>query len=235
MRYSNLLIHIPHASKRGVGKCGWPETEEFRKVVDRWTDWETDKLFDFRVLNSGLMRPVRIVRFPLSRFVVDVERLPDDPLEAIGQGRIYRRFGELERVVTKEEEVRLLRWYDRHMTQVMAQLSPETLLMDCHSFPSDLSDVDVCIGLNDDWSRPPQEVIDLIVSSFEDAGYKVGVNRPYQNSLSPRCGFDYHSVMIELNKRTYWNESCLIMTDNAARIHNLLIDLCIMLMSESWK
>jgi putative restriction endonuclease len=33
-------------------------------------------------------------------------------------------------------------------------LCPDALLLDCHSFPSELSDVDICIGFNEDWSKP---------------------------------------------------------------------------------
>lgn len=63
------------------------------------------------------------------------------------------------------------------------------LLLDCHSFPEDLSDVDICIGYNKDWSKPSKEVIEMAVNHFMDHGYKVGVNYPYSNSETPECNF----------------------------------------------
>jgi hypothetical protein len=64
-------------------------------------------------------------------------------------------------------------------------LCPDALLLDCHSFPSELSDVDICIGFNEDWSKPNKDTIELAVNLFEDCGYKVGINEPYSNSETP--------------------------------------------------
>ena len=71
----------------------------------------------------------------------------------------------------------------------------------CHSFPSHLSDVDICIGYNEDRSKPCKETIETAVNIFEDAGYKVGINHPYSNSETPDCPFHYKSMMIEVNKK----------------------------------
>ena len=77
-------------------------------------------------------------------------------------------------------------------------------------FHSDLSDIDICIGYNDDWSKPSDEVLDFVVSTFKDNGYKVGLNVPYSNSLSPKIdGKTYSSFMIEVNKRCYMYEDNL--------------------------
>ena len=64
-----------------------------------------------------------------------------------------------------------------------------TLLVDCHSFSnmpnllnSNLPDIDVCIGFNDDETCPDKVVIGNIVHYFEPLGYKVGINNPYSNS-----------------------------------------------------
>ena len=224
MNYDNLVLHIPHSSAEGLDDSGWPMTDAFRTIVNRWTDWATDSLFTVSSYDSVYDR-VRAVIFPISRFVVDVERLPDDPLEKKGQGIVYHQFDEFHRAVSPEEKTRLLDIYHSHHSRVASLLTPESLLIDCHSFPSHLSDIDVCIGCNDDWSCPPPEVIDLVVGTFKQAGYKVAINIPYSNSVTPPCAFRYHSVMIELNKRTYWDETLLQTTPNAAKLHALIIDL----------
>lgn len=63
--------------------------------------------------------------------------------------------------------------------------------------------MDICIGVNDDWSRPSDEIIERAVSFFSSKGYSAVVNNPYSNSVSPKMGFNYPSLMIELNKGTY--------------------------------
>ena len=77
------------------------------------------------------------------------------------------------------------------------------MLLDCHSFPSEMSDVDICVGYNEDWSKPHKETIELAVSLFEDTGYKVGINEPYSNSETPEYPFAYQSMMLEVNKKAY--------------------------------
>lgn len=221
MKYGRIVLHIPHSSIDGVEDSGWNVNEEFLSEVNKWTDWDTDKLFDCQGVDVHL-GVIRSVCFPLSRFVLDVERLPNDELESVGQGRVYKRFGNCSRNVTKEEEERLISLYEQHQDKIISQLIPNALLIDCHSFPFVLSDIDVCIGYNDDWSKPPQEVIDTIEKGFSEAGYKVGINEPYSNSISPKCAFSYHSVMIELNKKIYWDEKNLKQTENASSLHALI-------------
>ena len=119
---------------------------------------------------------------------------------------MYRRFGALERTVPEDELEFALRSYGEHRERLVKALSacgPGTLLVDCHSFPEDLSDVDVCIGVNDDWSRPEDALIQRVVVHFTSRGYSTRVNEPYSNSVSPETGFRYASLMIEVNKRTY--------------------------------
>lgn len=82
-------------------------------------------------------------------------------------------------------------------------------MLDCHSFPSELSDIDICIGYNEDWSKPDKETIELAVNLFEDNGYKVGVNEPYSNSETPDCPFLYQSMMLEVNKKVYMEPGSL--------------------------
>ena len=72
-----------------------------------------------------------------------------------------------------------------------------------------MSDVDVCIGFNEDWSRPDKETIEMSVNLFEENGYKVGVNNPYSNSETPACPFPYQSMMLEVNKKAYMEKDSL--------------------------
>ena len=176
-------------------------SEGIYQDIVRWTDWFTDWLFCSAAVNDSRIVPVI---FPFSRFFCDAERLVEDPLESIGQGIIYTDFGTNHRTISAERMTDLLeRFYIPHQDRLKAFLSPSAFLIDCHSFPADLSDVDICLGFNDDLSRPGGNLLDAIELIFSSHGYKVGINSPYSNSISPEMPFRYHSLMIEVNKGVY--------------------------------
>ena len=69
-----------------------------------------------------------------------------------------------------------------------------------------MSDVEICIGLNDDWSRPSGQLIDIVLTHFRDAGYRTEINTPFSNSVTPEKDFHYKSFMIEVNKSVYLHD-----------------------------
>ena len=208
MQYQRIVLNEPHASIEGlydVRLSFWIIDENFiNDIVLKWTDWHTDYLF------HGLKKEnIRTVRFPYSRFIVDAERLWNDPLEAEGQGILYKHFEGYNRLIPHEDEERLFSLWHRHQERLRNNLCTDALLLDCHSFPSGLSDVDICIGYNEDWSKPHRETIEIAVNLFEENGYKVGINEPYSNSETPDCPFPYESMMLEVNKKAYMEEGSL--------------------------
>lgn len=65
---------------------------------------------------------------------------------------------------------------------------------------------DVCVGVNDVVSAEAQ----LVIDTFKSAGYTVKVNEPFAGSLVPLKYLNdtrVQSVMIELNRRIYDNNS----------------------------
>lgn len=200
--YNRIVLNEPHASIEGLydsDKSFWNIDHNFvNNVVIKWTDWHTD--FLFHGLND---HRISTVRFPLSRFIVDAERLWNDPLERIGQGIVYKRFDKYQRDIAPAHETQLLNLWKWHQRCLANALAEDALLLDCHSFPEEMGDVDICIGFNEDWSKPAKETIDMAVNHFLDHGFSVGVNEPYSNSETPQCNFRYHSLMLEINKRVY--------------------------------
>jgi hypothetical protein len=83
--------------------------------------------------------------------------------------------------------------------------------------------VDICIGINDDWSSPDKVTLDTVLEHFCD--YKVAVNDPFSGSLTPEAGFPYTSLMIEVNKRLYLNEDTLTESAFAYKLHNAICSL----------
>ena len=114
----------------------------------------------------------------------------------------------------EENEAQLLGLWHWHQQRLRDNLCEGALLLDCHSFPSEMSDVDICIGFNEDWSKPHKETLELAVNIFEDNGYKVGINEPYSNSETPDSSFPYQSMMLEVNKRAYMEDSSLHLRQN---------------------
>ena len=208
MQYSRIVINEPHASIEGLYDerlSFWNIDERFvNDIVLKWTDWHTDYLF-----HGCRKEHIRTVRFPYSRFIVDAERLWNDPLEAAGQGILYKQFDGYSRIIPQEQEAHLLSLWHQHQERLRNSLCADALLLDCHSFPSELSDVDICIGYNEDWSKPSKDTIELAVNLFEDCGYKVGINEPYSNSETPECPFLYQSMMLEVNKKAYMEDGTL--------------------------
>lgn len=67
-------------------------------------------------------------------------------------------------------------------------------------------EIDICIGFNEDDTKPSQETIDLIVNHFRMAGYSVSVNYPYSNSVCASMDPEkirVKTIMIEVNKSVY--------------------------------
>ena len=230
MQYKRIVLNEPHASIEGLYDnqlSFWNIDERFiNDVVLKWTDWHTDYLF-----HGFQNENVRTVRFPYSRFIVDAERLWDDPLEQQGQGIVYKQFDGYTRIVPMENEERLLHLWHWHQQRLRNNLCENALLLDCHSFPSDLSDVDICIGYNEDWSIPHKKTIELAVNLFEDSGYKVGINDPYSNSETPDCPFQYQSMMLEVNKKAYMEDGTLCLKHNI-KYRKSIRDLMTILLSE---
>lgn len=208
MQYERIVLNEPHASVEGLYDerlSFWNIDDRFiNDIVLKWTDWHTDYLFHgFRDEN------VRTVRFPYSRFIVDAERLWNDPLEQSGQGIVYKCFGGYIRLVPEEAEAQLLDLWHWHQQRLSGHLCEGALLLDCHSFPHEMSDVDICIGFNEDWSKADKTTIELAVNLFEDSGYRVGINEPYSNSETPASPFLYQSMMLEVNKKAYMKAGTL--------------------------
>ena len=212
--FKNIVLNIPHSSTLGIfdENFGWPRNAHFLNEVHKLTDWYTDFIFHS---NDEAVVPVV---FPLSRVVCDAERLPNDPLEADGQGIVYTRLKGFRREVSESAKALMMEAYERHQSNLAEHILPgnQTVIIDCHSFSEEVCpEVDVCIGYNEDWSKPEQEQIDFIVGTFQKAGYKVGINTPYSNSITPKCEHKYKSVMIEVNKRCYLRGVCMdINTDS---------------------
>lgn len=198
--YTNLVLAVPHA----VSKLSFNElsqNEQVRMEVARWTDWYTDELFDVR------HERISCVKFPYSRIEVDAERLKGE-VDRIAAFRLAEKGGVVKEVSSQQWNKYLAAWF-RYRVELLeaAALGEKPLIIDCHSFPADLNpEIDVCLGINDDATKPSDTVINNVKDLFEEAGYRVALNIPYSNTIAP-VDYQGHSLMIELNKQTYMEDN----------------------------
>jgi N-formylglutamate amidohydrolase len=214
--YRKLVLAIPHATRRIDSE--WSDAAKVAQDADRWTDWDTDKLF-------LVTHPqIQAVIGRISRFDCDLERLQNDPLEVAGQGILYTRsHSGAVRELDEPAKSRLMEHWRAYRRELADVLVDDSLLIDCHSFPSDIApSIDVCIGVNEDCSKPNSDTIAMVLDYFERLGYRTRINVPFSNALTPETDAVYHSMMIELTKQVYWNERTLKPLDSAITLHNQL-------------
>ena len=239
MNIKQIVVNIPHSAPVPDDFSKWSNPCLARQEAVKWNDSNIDVVFrdpKNRMREELGIRAVLLHKTSLNRYKVDMERLENDPMEAQGQGIIYTatKDGKSIRTVSDEERESLMMAYrGYHDTLRNLTAADGTLLIDAHSYPSDYDeagnatgeDVDVCIGFNDelDASYPGKEIIDLVKAHFEMGGYKVGLNRPFSNSILGSFGTP--SIMIELNKRIYIDEKTQELRPDAYKLNYLISDL----------
>jgi len=214
-RYNNLLLHVPHSSTLFPveSKVCFDDLDDEERLL---IDYYTDELF----IPEQTGEKIDAIVFPYCRLFCDVERLVNDPLEKEGLGISYSRWVEEDRYretlrsfSSMSSAFKLYSDFHTEASLKLIEARGNILLIDCHSFSSvpnllnsNPPDIDICIGYNDDETRPNKVVIGNIVQYFKSLGYKVGINTPFSNSKTFSVPSKYHSVMIEINKKLYMDE-----------------------------
>ncbi len=119
------------------------------------------------------------------------------------------------KIGTDKESFKLYEEHQHQLAQAILSGGDHTLLVNCHTFSqkpnalqpdtTGLEDTDICIGYNEDWSKPT-EAIPYFVEEFQSREYKVLVNYPFSNAKAFELPKRYHSIMLKVNKRVYMNE-----------------------------
>ena len=242
--YEKLLLNIPHSSSSFPSSTGYTfvDLDEEEKLL---IDYFTDELF----AHEGEERQISCAVFPYCRLYCDVERLVNDPLEQKGLGISYKRildsnqspseqrtFGNLNEAFNYYADFHV---YVSKKIVDMTFINQKLLLLDCHSFSSQPNllntnppDIDICIGFNEDETKPCNDVLLAIETHFKECGYKVGINNPFSNSKTFLVPVRYHSVMIEVNKRLYMNEQTLEKTDQFEKLRASILALYTLILSQ---
>jgi N-formylglutamate amidohydrolase len=169
-----------------------------------------------------------VIRAPVSRLVVDVERFADDgaePMAARGMGAIYNvtsHLAPLRRPLSSAERQALLRlWYHPHHAKLEAAAADamarhgRCVVIDGHSFPGrplpyegahpTHERPDVCIG--SDAFHTPKALEQAFVQAFGRNSWRVAVNDPFAGALVPASRYRtdprVEAVMVEVNRDLY--------------------------------
>jgi N-formylglutamate deformylase len=214
-----LILHIPHAATAIPERTGYVVDEATLQAEHLMlSDLHTDDLYANSV-------DIAIVA-PFSRVFCDVERFADDAQEvmaSVGMGVLYTQSDAglpLRSVSPELRERVLLEHYWPHHQRLTAAVDAQLLLhgqatvVDCHSFPAlpfrrdldqQLPRPDFNIG-TDTFHTPP-ELIKSAIAYFAQAGYTLGVDRPYQGTLVPMAHYRrdarVRSIMLEVNRDLY--------------------------------
>lgn len=198
---------------------------ELAYEVLRMTDHATGRLFGLDPRVSS------VIRAPISRLVVDVERFPDDaeePMAARGMGVIYTRTADGRPLrlgsSAQERQTLLDRWYWPHhlrLEEAVHRALDEhgrCLVIDCHSFPAkplpyeqDQSPdrPEICLGSDD--FHTSAELLAAAVAAFQEEGFSVAINRPFSGALVPSSRYRHDkrvsALMVEVNRGLYLHES----------------------------
>jgi N-formylglutamate deformylase len=219
---SPVLLHVPHC---GARIPGWArrhlllDDDELAAEVAALTDHRTDAIA-LAAAERARVRPWVVVN-PVSRFVVDPERFPDEREEmaAVGMAAVYTHGTRGQRIRADDPDHRdaLLAayyapWADAVADLVDARLAAtgRAVLLDVHSYPSaplpyelhaDGPRPAVCLGT--DPVHTPPAVVDAARAAFAQVG-EVGLDSPFRGAYVPlrHYGTDLrvHALMLELRR-----------------------------------
>ena len=218
---TNIICNIPHAS---TNIPNWARkdiiisAEETEALSNFMVDKDIDKMWDFVPPENKQVATV-------SRLIVDTERYrndKDEPMSQKGMGLYYTHTpeGKQFRLKTEDSYQKCLEIYDEYHKSLENKVSKrlekygKCIILDCHSFHDGMTYTgydsiafpDVCIGVN---GEVPLEA-KMIIETFKRGGCSVKLNSPFSGSLVPLKHLNdtqVVSVMIELNRRIYDNDS----------------------------
>ena len=221
------IFHVPHDATlipdEVMAQFALNEDELTSEIV-KMSDHCTFELFA-----SGVPA-AQVVRAPVSRLVVDVERFEDDRLEPMagrGMGAVYTQTHDgralRHAIRAPERQVLMDAWYRPHhealalATDRVLGHYGRALVIDAHSFPKlPLQyEVDQCrdrpeICIGTDEFHTPKALESCLMNAFKDAGFTVRLNSPFAGALVPQLFYKrdrrVSAAMVEVRRDLYIEE-----------------------------
>jgi len=241
-----IIVNVPHSSTYipdEYRNCFLLNDEELHEEMLSLTDWYTDELYAPVHEQGGAA-----LIYKVSRLLVDPERFQDDSKEVLasrGMGVIYTRTSHgriLRKPFTDKERETLLDTYYRpyhlaleHMTERLVNKFGKCLILDGHSFPGkalpyeidqDAQRPHVCLGT--DAQHTPESVSSLLEAICRRWKMTVKRNAPFAGTIIPSGHYGDErvlSVMIEIKRSLYMDESTGKKNDGWGRTKSLVADM----------
>ena len=233
--FENIAAWVPHTGVYLPNVGNTPEFKPLRRDALRLADEQVDKLYP--------SLPNKITS-DFSRFAVDLERYADDaqePMAQKGMGRFYNRLiagTPFDRNIFGGDAYFTTYYRQKHneLKQAVERIGDGAILLDLHSFnPDPLScdtdknpdRPDICLGFNQDDTKPDDSVLQALRVHFEHNGLKVAFNTPFSGAMTANTRTKYTSLMLEINKRCYLANHTL--SPNANRLSAILREAILLL------
>ena len=212
--FNHIVAWIPHTGMFLPHVDKSPKFATLRENALLLADEQVDTLYSFL--------PNKITS-DYSRFVVDLERYLDDSKEEMarrGMGCLYNRLIDgtpFDRAVFGESAYYTQYYKHKHLQlkQAIEKIGDGAVLLDLHSFnPLPLvCDIDtrpdrpdICLGFNNGPTKPDDTILRRVKDTFEESGFKVAFNAPFNGAMTADTHIKYKSLMIEINKKCYLGE-----------------------------
>lgn len=211
------ILNIPHASRNVLFEQISLKQPELDYELYYGTDWFTDEIFNIHNETKTKLKSV------YNRIIVDHEKINDatEPGNAIGRGVIYQKTFDGKNLRNENASLEEIMYgyqtriaFFNNIIEKSKSFYDKVWIVDCHSFDEFYTDVvtnerlreypDICLGFND--KNYDMNVILDLKTAFEEKGYSVGMNFPFQGSYITKQyegDEDVKTVMIEINKKLY--------------------------------
>jgi N-formylglutamate deformylase len=218
---NELIFHIPHSSTIIPCFTGYINVRKLSAEMSLLTDHHVDLIFNIKNISKLVT--------PFSRVFCDVERLDDsiEPCYKSGHGFFYTHYDNGELMRTDIDGIKsdiFKNYYLVHQDKLnkiveeKLKTNGRAFIIDCHTFSdqpfkSDLDQSmprpDICIGTDD--YHTPFDIEYYLVNKFEELGYVVKLNSPYDGVMIPldyyRNNKDVKGVLIEINQKLYMDNN----------------------------
>ena len=210
-KFEKIVAWMPHTGLYLPNVDNRPEFDTLRRDSLILADEQVDRLYSFL--------PNKITS-DYSRFVVDLERYLDnskEPMATRGMGYLYNSLIDgkaVDRRIFGDNAYFTEYYKHKHaqLKQAIERIGNGAILLDLHSFnPFPLAcDMDkranrpdICLGFNEDETKPEDSILQTLQEHFEDNGFKVAFNTPFSGAMTTDTQTKYKSLMIEVNKKCY--------------------------------
>lgn len=234
-KFSNIVAWMPHTELFLPNIDNSPKWDKLKQDALILADEKVDRLYTFL--------PNKITS-DYSRFAVDLERYLDDskePMSQKGMGYLYNRL--IDGTPFDRAIFGGISYFTQYYKHKHAQLKTTIdnmgngcFLLDLHSFnstplPCDMDKKpnrpDICLGFNEDETKPPETTLKRIKEHLEENGLKVAYNTPFCSSMTANTGTKYKSLMVEINKKLYLTNHDL--NADVYKLSHILHNMCLLL------